>query len=40
MYPKEIGYLMMKLGIGPGSTVIESGTGSGGLTTALSYNFV
>jgi tRNA (adenine57-N1/adenine58-N1)-methyltransferase len=30
MYPKEIGYLMMKLGIGPG-------TGSGGLTTALAW---
>ncbi len=37
MYPKDIGYLMMKLGIGPGSTVIESGTGSGGLTTALAW---
>ncbi|GAB7021821.1 tRNA (adenine-N1)-methyltransferase [Salidesulfovibrio brasiliensis] len=37
MYPKEIGYLMLKLGIGPGTTVVESGTGSGGLTTALAW---
>lgn len=37
MYPKEIGYLVLKMGIGPGATVIESGTGSGGLTTALAW---
>ncbi|MBI9112016.1 tRNA (adenine-N1)-methyltransferase [Maridesulfovibrio ferrireducens] len=37
MYPKEIGYLLLKLGIGPGCRVIESGSGSGGLTTALAY---
>lgn len=37
MYPKEIGYLILKLGIGPGCTVIESGTGSGGLTLALAW---
>lgn len=37
MYPKEIGYLLLKMGIGPGTRVIESGTGSGGLTTALAY---
>lgn len=35
MYPKEIGYLLLKLGITPGCRVIETGTGSGGLTTAL-----
>ncbi|WP_432738463.1 tRNA (adenine-N1)-methyltransferase [Maridesulfovibrio sp. FT414] len=37
MYPKEIGYLLLKLGIGPGTRVVESGSGSGGLTTALAY---
>lgn len=35
MYPKEIGYLLLKLGVQPGSRVIECGTGSGGLTLAL-----
>lgn len=35
MYPKEIGYLLLKLGIMPGCRVIEAGTGSGGLTLAL-----
>ncbi len=37
MYPKDIGYTLLKLGIGPGSRVIEAGTGSGALTTALAY---
>jgi len=35
VYPKEIGYLLLKLNIGPGSVVVEAGTGSGGLTLAL-----
>jgi tRNA (adenine57-N1/adenine58-N1)-methyltransferase catalytic subunit len=35
MYPKEIGYLLLKLGVTPGSRVIETGTGSAGLTLAL-----
>jgi tRNA (adenine57-N1/adenine58-N1)-methyltransferase len=35
MYPKEIGYLLLKLGVQPGSRIIECGTGSGGLTLAL-----
>jgi tRNA (adenine57-N1/adenine58-N1)-methyltransferase len=35
MYPKDIGYLMLKLNVMPGSRVIEAGTGSGGLTLAL-----
>lgn len=37
MYPKEIGYVLVKLGVGPGTRVLECGTGSGGLTTALAY---
>jgi len=37
IYPKEIGYIIIKLGIGPGSKVIEAGSGSGALTTALAW---
>ena len=37
IYPKDIGYIVVKLGIGPGSRVIESGSGSGALTTALAW---
>jgi tRNA (adenine57-N1/adenine58-N1)-methyltransferase len=35
MYPKDIGYALLKLNVTPGSRVIEAGTGSGGLTLAL-----
>jgi tRNA (adenine57-N1/adenine58-N1)-methyltransferase len=38
MYPKEIGYVLLKLGIGPGLRVVEAGTGSGGLTLALAWH--
>ncbi len=37
IYPKEIGYILLKLDIGPGKKVIEAGTGSGALTTALAF---
>jgi len=37
LYPKDIGYILITLGIGPGSRVIEAGTGSGGLTQALAF---
>lgn len=37
MYPKDIGFMLVNMGIGPGKIVIEAGTGSGALTTALSY---
>jgi tRNA (adenine57-N1/adenine58-N1)-methyltransferase catalytic subunit len=35
IYPKEIGYMLMKMNIGPGTRVLEAGTGSGALTLAL-----
>jgi tRNA (adenine57-N1/adenine58-N1)-methyltransferase len=37
VYPKEIGYILLKLNIGPGSRVVECGTGSGALTIALAH---
>lgn len=37
LYPKEIGYILVQMGIGPGRHVLEAGTGSGALTTALAY---
>jgi len=37
MYPKDIGFLLVMMGIGPGQHVIEAGTGSGSLTTALAF---
>jgi tRNA (adenine57-N1/adenine58-N1)-methyltransferase len=37
MYPKDIGFILITMGIGPGSHVIEAGTGSGALTTALAW---
>jgi tRNA (adenine57-N1/adenine58-N1)-methyltransferase len=35
MYPKDIGYTLLKLNVLPGSRVVEAGTGSGGFTLAL-----
>lgn len=37
IYPKDIGYICMKLGVGPGRKVIEAGSGSGSLTCAMSF---
>jgi tRNA (adenine57-N1/adenine58-N1)-methyltransferase len=37
MYPKDIGFALVTMGIGPGVHVIEAGTGSGALTTALAW---
>jgi len=35
MYPKDIGILILKLGIGPGKIVVEAGTGSGAAAIAI-----
>lgn len=37
MYPKDIGFVLVTMGIGPGTIVVEAGTGSGTLTTALAW---
>lgn len=35
LYPKEIGFILLAMGISPGVKVVEAGTGSGSLTTAF-----
>ncbi len=35
VYPKDMGLIVVKTGVSPGSTVIEIGTGSGAMTTLL-----
>lgn len=37
IFPKEIGMILINMGIGEGQHVVEAGTGSGALTTALAY---
>ena len=37
LYPKDIGFILVTMGVGPGQKVIEAGTGSGSMTTALAY---
>jgi len=36
-YPKDVALIVMFSGIGPGSKVVEAGTGTGALTTALAH---
>ena len=35
MFPKDIGFVLLKLNVVSGSRIVEAGTGSGGLTLAL-----
>ena len=37
LYPKEIGFILVSMGIGSGQRVMEAGTGSGSMTTALAF---
>ncbi len=37
IYPKDIGYILLRLGIGPDTKVVEAGCGSGSLTMAFAY---
>jgi tRNA (adenine57-N1/adenine58-N1)-methyltransferase len=37
LYPKDIGFILITMGVGPGQTVMEAGTGSGSMTTSLAF---
>jgi tRNA (adenine57-N1/adenine58-N1)-methyltransferase len=37
MYPKDIGFILTSMSVGPGQTVLEAGTGSGSMCVALAY---
>lgn len=37
LYPKDIGFILVTMGVGHGQRVTEAGTGSGSMTTALAY---
>ncbi len=37
LYPKDIGFILVTMGIGPGQKVMEAGTGSGSMAIALAH---
>jgi tRNA (adenine57-N1/adenine58-N1)-methyltransferase len=38
LYPKDVGFILITMGIGPGMRVMEAGTGSGSMTIALAHS--
>lgn len=37
LYPKDIGFILVTMGIGPGTKVVEAGSGSGAMTIATAF---
>jgi tRNA (adenine57-N1/adenine58-N1)-methyltransferase len=37
LYPKDIGFILITMGVGPGQKIVEAGTGSGSMTIALAH---
>lgn len=37
IYPKDASFMLITAGIGPGSRVVEAGSGSGGMTSVLAF---
>ncbi|HVP21294.1 MAG TPA: tRNA (adenine-N1)-methyltransferase [Anaerolineaceae bacterium] len=37
LYPKDIGFILVTMGVGEGMHILEAGTGSGSLTSAFAY---
>lgn len=37
LYPKDIGFILLTMGVGPGQKVIEAGTGSGSMAIAAAH---
>jgi tRNA (adenine57-N1/adenine58-N1)-methyltransferase len=37
MYPKDIGFILMTMSVGPGQHLMEAGTGSGSMTIAMAH---